>query len=50
MRLAVEGEIPLQRLITHRVEIDDFEKGMACLRDRESGCVKVVMNWGNGTC
>ena len=39
----VQGGLDLAPLITHRISIDDFEKGFAAMRDG-SAC-KVVMDW-----
>jgi L-iditol 2-dehydrogenase len=44
-RLAAEGRLPLEKLITHRVAIKDYETGLSYMRDRQSGCVKVILNW-----
>ena len=44
-KIASEGKLPLDRLITHRISADDFEEGYRIMHDRSSGVIKVVMQW-----
>ena len=43
--LATSGRIPLGRLATHRLPAARFAEGIALTRDRDSGAVKVVLEW-----
>ena len=45
VRLAVSGEIPLARLVTHRVPATRFMDGMAITRSRKEDVIKVVLDW-----
>lgn len=45
VRLAASGEIPLARLVSHRLPAERFAEGMALTRDRDSGAIKVVLEW-----
>ncbi len=44
-RLAVGGELPLQRLITRRLPAERFAEGIELVRSRDSDVVKVVLEW-----
>jgi threonine dehydrogenase-like Zn-dependent dehydrogenase len=44
-RLGTEGTLPLADLITHRLPAASFAEGMALVRDRQSGAIKVVLEW-----
>jgi threonine dehydrogenase-like Zn-dependent dehydrogenase len=45
IRLATNGDVPLERLITHCVPAVRFADGMAITRSRRPDVIKVVMNW-----
>ena len=45
VRLAVEGRLPLERLVTQRIPIEHFAEGMELTRSRRGDVVKVVMEW-----
>jgi 2-desacetyl-2-hydroxyethyl bacteriochlorophyllide A dehydrogenase len=45
VRLAVEGRLPLERLVTQRISIEHFAEGMELTRSRRGDVVKVVMEW-----
>jgi len=46
VRLAVAGELPLGKFVTHRRPAERFEEAMALVRRRASGCIKAVLMWG----
>ena len=43
--LAASGELPLARLVSHRLPATRFAEGIALTRERDSGAVKVVLEW-----
>lgn len=43
--IAQEKDFPLARLITHRLPANRFEEGIALMRNRDSGVIKVVLEW-----
>jgi 2-desacetyl-2-hydroxyethyl bacteriochlorophyllide A dehydrogenase len=45
VELAVEGELPLERLITHRLPVHRFAEGVELTRSRRADVVKVVLEW-----
>jgi len=45
VRLAVDGSVSLERLITHRCPAGQFEEGIALVRSRRDDVVKVVIDW-----
>lgn len=45
VQLAVSGELPLDRLITHRFAATDFEKAFDILRTNKHEAVKVILEW-----
>lgn len=45
VRIAGAGDVPLARLVTHRLPATDYEKGMELLRGRCADVVKVVLEW-----
>lgn len=45
VRLAVEEQLPLDRLISHRLKASDFEQGFHAMRERSSKATKVVIEW-----
>ena len=45
VRLAVAGEIPLARLVTHRFPAERFAEGLALARSRRGDVIKVVLEW-----
>jgi len=44
-RLATAGNLPLDRLITHRFPVERFHEGVALVRNRNTEVVKVVLEW-----
>jgi len=47
LRLAVDGALPLQRLISHRLPVCDFARAVELARTHREGAVKVVLAWQN---
>lgn len=45
VRLATEGKLPLERLITHRLPASRFAEGIELVRGRRPDVMKVVMEW-----
>ena len=45
VRLAVEGAIPLQRLITHTFPVDRFAEAIALAQSQREDFVKIVLEW-----
>lgn len=45
LQLAVDGVLPLKRLISHRIPIRDFARGLELTRTHREGAVKVVLEW-----
>jgi len=45
VRLAVSGELPLARLITHRLPAARFAEGIQLARSRAQDVVKIVLEW-----
>lgn len=45
VRLAVEGDLPLDRLVMHRLPSERFREGIELVRGRHSEVVKVVLEW-----
>jgi threonine dehydrogenase-like Zn-dependent dehydrogenase len=45
VRLAVENRSRLERLVTHALPAARFREGFDLLRDRNSGAIKVVLQW-----
>jgi 2-desacetyl-2-hydroxyethyl bacteriochlorophyllide A dehydrogenase len=45
VELAVESELPLERLITHRLPVQRFAEGIELTRSRRADVVKVVLEW-----
>jgi 2-desacetyl-2-hydroxyethyl bacteriochlorophyllide A dehydrogenase len=45
VRIAIEGRLPLERLITHRLPINRFAEGVELTRSRRGDVVKVVLEW-----
>lgn len=45
VRLAVSGELPLERLVSHRLPAERFAEGVAIIRSRGGEVVKVVLEW-----
>ncbi len=43
MGMLVQSGVPIERVITHRFSIDDFQKGFDVMRSGESG--KVILDW-----
>jgi len=49
VRLASTGELPLGRLVTHRLPADRFAEAMELVRNRSAGVVKAVLEWEKRT-
>ena len=45
VHLATEGDLPLSRLVTHRLPAERFAEGMALARSRRGDVIKVVLEW-----
>jgi len=45
VRLAVSGELPLERVITHRLPAAQFAQGIELMRGRRGDVIKVVLEW-----
>jgi 2-desacetyl-2-hydroxyethyl bacteriochlorophyllide A dehydrogenase len=45
VRLAVSGELPLQRLVTHQLPAKCFAEGIELVRSRRDDVIKVVLEW-----
>jgi len=45
VRLAVEGELPLARLVTHHFPAEQFAMGIRLVRSHQSDVIKVVLEW-----
>lgn len=45
MQLAVEGDLPLEKLVTHRIPASRFSEGMDLMRSRRGDVIKIVMEW-----
>ncbi len=45
VRIAVEGRLPLEKLVTHRIPAADFAKGIDLMKSRRGDVIKVVMEW-----
>lgn len=43
--LATSGELPLGRLVTHRIPVTEHARGLALMRSKAPDVVKVVMEW-----
>lgn len=43
--LAVHKDIPLEKLISHKIAAADFKDGYAAMHTRESKAIKIVMVW-----
>ncbi len=43
LRLIEEGRIDPSFVITHRLRLDDAPQGYKVFRDKEEGCIKVVL-------
>ena len=46
LRLAVGGELPLERLVTHVLPADRFAEGVEMTRSGRDDLLKVVLEWG----
>jgi threonine dehydrogenase-like Zn-dependent dehydrogenase len=45
VRLAQEADFPLERLVTHRLPAARFAEGVELVRNRNSGAIKVILEW-----
>jgi 2-desacetyl-2-hydroxyethyl bacteriochlorophyllide A dehydrogenase len=47
VRLAVEGSLPLEHLMTHRLDAERFEEAVALILNRRADVVKAVLRWSH---
>jgi 2-desacetyl-2-hydroxyethyl bacteriochlorophyllide A dehydrogenase len=45
VRIALEEVIPLDKIITHTIPIEDFKSGISLATDRSAGAIKVILLW-----
>ena len=45
VKLATQGDLPLGRLVSHRLPAERFGEAMDLVRSRADGVIKVVMEW-----
>jgi len=45
VRMATEGQLPLARLVTHRLPAARFAEGVELMRSHQAGVIKVVLEW-----
>jgi len=45
VKLAVNEQLPIGKLITHRLPASEFAKGFEIMRNRESNAIKVILEW-----
>ena len=45
VRMATEGQLPLARLVTHRLPAAQFAEGVELMRSHQAGVIKVVLEW-----
>jgi 2-desacetyl-2-hydroxyethyl bacteriochlorophyllide A dehydrogenase len=45
VRMATEGQLPLARLVTHRLPAAQFVEGVELMRSRQADVIKVVLEW-----
>ncbi|MCL5996509.1 MAG: zinc-binding dehydrogenase [Chloroflexi bacterium] len=45
VRLAVAGQVPLHKLVTHRLPAHQFQQGVDITRSRRGDVVKVILEW-----
>jgi 2-desacetyl-2-hydroxyethyl bacteriochlorophyllide A dehydrogenase len=45
VRLAVTKQVPLGRLVTHRLPASEFAAGVAITRSRQADVIKVILDW-----
>jgi threonine dehydrogenase-like Zn-dependent dehydrogenase len=45
VRLAVEGRLPLERLVTHRLPYTQFARGMELARSPHGQAIKIMLTW-----
>jgi threonine dehydrogenase-like Zn-dependent dehydrogenase len=45
VELAVTGQVPLERLVTHRLPAQEFQRGVDLTRRGGDEVIKVVLNW-----
>ena len=48
VRLATGGEVPLGRLLTHRLPVERYEEAIELVGGRRPDVIKVVLEWGAG--
>ncbi len=45
VRLASEANLPLEKLVTHRLPAREFARGMELMRSRRAEVIKVILQW-----
>lgn len=45
LQLAVNGRLPLERLVSHRLPVREFARGLELARTHREGAIKVVLEW-----
>ena len=45
VRIATEGQLPLARLVTHRLPAARFAEGVELMRGHHAGVIKVILEW-----
>jgi len=45
VRLAVEGNLPFEELVTHRFAAEEFREAFDLMRNRNAGVIKIVLEW-----
>lgn len=46
VRWALDGSLPLAKLVTHRLPVERFSEGLDLVRSRRGDALKVVLEWG----
>jgi 2-desacetyl-2-hydroxyethyl bacteriochlorophyllide A dehydrogenase len=44
-KLTVEGKLPLTKLVTQKISVNDFAQGVELMQSRRGDVIKVVMEW-----
>jgi 2-desacetyl-2-hydroxyethyl bacteriochlorophyllide A dehydrogenase len=47
VRLAISGELPLARFVSHRFPVADYAQAIELTRQRQNDVVKIVLEWPN---
>ena len=48
VHLAVDGDVPIERLVSHRLPAERFAEAIELMRDPDGDAVKVVLRWDWG--